>query len=294
LKGSSPGFLHLIGIRYWTASLLPAIAGTLLPLWLQPPNLSFNWLSAVEFLLAVCLTHAGFTSLLLWFESRSTKHTNRIPLMTAVFCLLAACLLGLHINSHLSLHEGVPGFIFIAFGLATFFVGILYTVPPFIFQHRMGGEIIIAEGLGMLPVMGAYLVQVGDLTRTVYLASMPLVVATGLWVWMNRLTHAPTDQKAGRRSMPLEFGLRFSGRVAVPALVLMFYAILVAAVWSGSIPPLSLLTLLAGGFAWKIISEAWNGYADPILMAAACKNAFIFHLLVCSIVAAAPLLTLLF
>ena len=222
------------------------------------------------------------------------RRVNRNPLITAIFCITAACLLGLHINSQLSLHEGVPGYIFIVFGLTTLFVGFLYTVPPLIFHHRMGGEIIIAEGLGMLPVLGAYIVQVGDLTRTVYLASMPIVVATGLWVWMEKLTNTQTDRKAGRKSMVLDFGLRFSGRVAVPALVLMFYAILAGAVWSGSIPPLSLLTLLAGGFAWKVISEAWDGYADPIRMAAARRNAFIFHLLVCSILASVPLLSLLF
>ncbi len=29
--------------------------------------------------------------------------------------------------------------------------------------------------------------QVGDITRTVYLASLPVVVSTGLWVWITEL-----------------------------------------------------------------------------------------------------------
>ena len=175
------GFLHFAGFRYWTASLLPALVGTMLPLWLRPPGFSFRWTGAIEFLFATVFFLAGFSFLQAWFEGRSTTKWPKSRLLRyAGMCMGVACLLGLLLNNGLILHNGVPRSIFFVYGLSTLFVGVLYVAPPFNFCRRVGGEIVISEGLGMIPVLGAYLVQVGDITRTVHLASLPLVVATGL------------------------------------------------------------------------------------------------------------------
>lgn len=85
--------LNLAGFRYWTTSLLPALVGTVLPFWLRPPGFSFRLFAAIEFLLATVLVHAGFSF------------------------LLAACLLGVYLNGGLTLHGGVPQYIFIVYGI---------------------------------------------------------------------------------------------------------------------------------------------------------------------------------
>lgn len=121
--------------------------------------------------------------------------------MTAGGCIIAACLLGLHLNVSLPRGNSVPRAIFIVFGLVTLFAGVLYVAPPFSFSRRVGGEIVVSESLGMLPVLGAYLVQTGDLTRTVYLASMPLIITTALWVWTDELISRVDDDKEGRQTM---------------------------------------------------------------------------------------------
>jgi hypothetical protein len=51
---------RLAGLRYWTASLLPALVGTTLPFWLRPPGFSFRWAGELEFALATALMHSGF------------------------------------------------------------------------------------------------------------------------------------------------------------------------------------------------------------------------------------------
>ncbi len=286
------GFLHFAGFRYWTASLLPALVGTTLPFWLRPPVFSFRWLGAIEFLFTTVLFHAGFSFLQAWFEKRSTTKWPRARLLRySCVCIVLACLLGLLINSGLHLNKYVYENIFIVLGISTIIVGLLYVAPPVSFYRRMGGEIVISESLGMMPVLGAYLVQAGDLTRTVYLASLPLVVATGLWVWIDELMSRPDDERVERRTLVIDFGPHFSGRHGVLALAMLFFATLLLAVVSASINPLALVTLFLGGLAWKIVAASWTEHSCPERMIAVRKNAFVLHFVTCSTIAASSLLT---
>ena len=295
LSGGSPGILHFVGFRYWTASLFPALVGTTLPFWLRRPGFTFNWLGAIEFLIATVLLHAGFSLLHAFFEDRSTAEWPRRRLLgAAVVCLGAACLVGLHIHSGLSLGDSVPGFIFIVYGLSTLFAGVLYVAPPFSFWRRTGGEIVLWESLGLIPVLGAYLVQAGDLTRTVYLVSIPLVVATALWVVTDELIGRADDEKEGRQTLVILFGPRFSGRFVMPALSLAFYATLLLAVFTASISPWALMAVvLSFGFVWTIVTVSWREYASPTRMLQARRSAFGLHLATGIIIAASSLVALL-
>jgi len=284
LSGNKPlegvrSFLTLAGFRYWTASLLPALVGTALPFWLRPPGFSFRLVAAIEFLIATILVHAGFSLLLAYFEGNQNSEWQKSKLLRyAGGFIIAACLLGLHLNRGLTFHHGVPKSIFVVYGLTTLIVGLLYVVPPINLGRRIGREIVIAEGLGMIPVLGAYLVQVGDITRTVYLASMPMVVATGLWVWMEELASKSDDEKTGRGTLVIDFGLKFSGRFGVLALSILFYTTLIVAVFSGSTSPLILTLFLSVGLVWKIIGISWNEYLDPERMYTLSKSAYLMHL----------------
>jgi 1,4-dihydroxy-2-naphthoate octaprenyltransferase len=281
------GFLHFAGFRYWTASLLPALVGTTLPFWLRPPGFSFNWLGAIEFLIATILLHAGFSFLQARVEDRSTADWPGSRLLGAAsVCIVAAGLMGLHLSKF------VPGSIFIVYGLSTIFTGVLYVAPPFSFCRRVGGEQVICAGLGLLPVLGAYLVQTGDLTRTVYLASLPLVVVTALWVWTDELITRVDDEQAGRRTMVILFGARFSGRFVVLALSILFYATLFLAVFTASIIPLSLVAVLSFGLVRTVVAVSWMGYASPMRMLEARRNAFTLHFATCIIIAASSLAAL--
>jgi 1,4-dihydroxy-2-naphthoate octaprenyltransferase len=284
-------FLTFAGFRYWTASLLPALVGTTLPFWLRPTGFSFRLPAAIEFLFATVLVHVGFSFLLALFEGRATSMWQRPRLLKyAGVCIIAACLLGLHLNSGLTLHYGVPRSIFIIYGFVTLFVGALYVIPPFNFYWRVGGEIVISEGLGMIPVLGAYLIQVGDLTRTVYIASLPLVVATGLWVWVEEFASKSEDEKAGRRTLVIDFGSRFSGRYGTLSLSIMFFATLLAAVLSASLPSLTLVALLLVGIVWRIVVTSWKEYSHLERMIAVGRSAFLLHLVTCLLFTASSLI----
>jgi 1,4-dihydroxy-2-naphthoate octaprenyltransferase len=288
LRESSRGVLQMAGLRYWSASLLPALVGTTLAFWLRPPGFSFRWLGALEFLIATILLHAGFSFLQTRFDHKTATEWPASWLLGAgMTSILAACLLGLHLNS------SVPGSIFLVFGLTTLFAGVLYVAPPFSFWRQLGGEIVICEGLGMLPVLGAYLVQTGDLTRTVYLASLPLVVATALWVTNDELITRADDEKAERQTVVIVFGPRFTGRWVLLALALGFYATLLLAVLTASISPLALVTLLTFPLVWSIVSTSWTEYDNPTRLLAARRQAIRLHLVTCLIFAVSPLAALL-
>ena len=289
--GGNRGFLYFAGCRFWTASLLPALAGTFLPFWLRPPHFSFRWAGAIELLLAAVLLHSGFSFLLARIEGHATATWPGSRLLRHAGASLAlACLLGLHLNSRLTLHPGVSQGIFILYGISAICAGVLYVAPPFRFYRRAGGEIVIAEGLGMIPVLGAYLVQVGDITRRVYLASLPLVAVTGLWVWMDELASRMDDEEAGRRTLVMEFGPSFSGRFGVFALVLLFAAALSFAVASSSLPQVALIALLPAGAGWRIAAVSWKEHLNLKRMSAMRALAFRLHLAAGVIIAASPLL----
>lgn len=281
---------HFAGIRYWTASLLPALVGTTLPFWLRPPGFSFRWLGAIEFLFATILFHAGFSFLQAWFEEKSTRKWSKSRILRySGICIFIACILGLHINSNLRLNKYVYESIFIVYGLCTLFVGVLYVVPPLIFSRRVGGEIVITYSLGLIPVLGAYIVQVGDITRTVYLAALPIVVVTGLWVWTDEIVSQAMDEKLDRQTLVILFGSRFSGRYGVLSLALLYFVTLLGAVISVSITPLALIALLLIGLVWKIVTISWNEYSCSERMRDVRKLAFVLHLVTCSIIAISSL-----
>lgn len=288
-RQSDHGFLHFAGFRYWTASLLPALVGTTLPFWLRPPDFSFRWLGAIEFLIAIVLIHTGFSFLLAWFEDRVTsKWTKSRLLMYAIISIVLACMIGLHINSGLHLNKFVYENIFIVFGISVIFVGVLYVVPKFNFC----GEIIIAYGFGLLPVLGAYIIQTGDITRRVYVASIPLFIATGLWVWIDKLISREDDEKKGRKTMVMLFDQRFSGRYVVLTLSILLFVTILLAVLSASLTPYALIALLLIGLGWKIVVISWKEYSNSKHMLEVRKKAFILHLITCIIIAVTPLTSL--
>ena len=288
-------FLHLAGYRYWTASLLPALVGTTLPFWLNPPRFSFKFVEAIEFLIATLLFHAGFSFLHAYFENRTTTTWTKSRLFwTGIICLLAAVLIGLNLNSTLELNKYVHKSIFIIYGITAIFVGILYVVPPFKFFKRAGGEVILCVGVGMMPVLGAYLIQTGDLTRTVYLASLPIVVSTGLWVWVSELISRTDNENTGYTTMVMLFPLPFAGRFVTIILIILLYATLLLAVFvRTSLNPMSLTALLSLGFALKIVIVAWNEHTNVKKMLKVSKYSFLIHLTICNIIILSSLATLL-
>jgi 1,4-dihydroxy-2-naphthoate octaprenyltransferase len=280
--------LYYAGARYWTASVLPAVAGTLHPLWLRPRVFtSINWMSAFEFLVATVLVHAGFYLFKSRLEGRAEGEWTRPRLLWLGVSLLSlACALGLHLSMQTN------QLLMLVYGAMVLVAGLIYTAPPAMLSQRLGGEVAVSMSLGMIPMLGAYVVQVGDLTRTVYAASLPIIVVTGLWVLTGLLETSAEDRKAGRESVVSLLGERFCGRVAVPVMVMAAYAFLVAAVVFGSLTPWVLVALVGLVPAWRVVCVSREHYEDGNRMADARRSAFVVHLVLSACIAFSSLLGL--
>lgn len=276
-------YFQITGKSYWTASLLPAIVGTTLPFWLYPLDFEFKFAKAILFLIATLLGQVGFTFLYFGFTQKFNSEIKRKPLfILGIISLLITILIGLYINNTLHFHNNVPDYIFIVYGITSIFVGVLYVVPPFSFHQRLYGEVVVSVGLGMLPVLGAYLVQVGDITRTVYLASLPVVVSTGLWLWIKELINKGDDKKLGYKTTVMYFTNKVSSRYLTTLLIILIYTSLVlAVVGRSSINPLSLIALFSFIFALMIIRIIWKDYENIRALQSAAKYAFFIHLSIC-------------
>lgn len=279
-------YRSLLEPPYWTASVLPALVGTTLPIWLQPQNYTFRFTGALEFLIAAISLHAFFFLLQAAFEQKPVRSwSNSTLLAAAMACMAAALLLGLH------LMRFVPNLTFIVYGFAVFFAGVLYVVPPLCFSRRPGGEIVVSMTLGLLPVLGAYLVQTGDLTRLVYLASIPIYTATLLWVWTDQMLFRQEDSRVHRDTLVMAIGQKISGQIVVPGLSVLFCGSLLTAVLTASISPLSLSALLLIIPLWRVTANSWSGWDDIKQIHKARTSAFVVHSSLCAILVVSSLLT---
>jgi len=279
-------YFQFAGKRYWTASLLPALIGTTLPFWLNPPNFRFRLVEAILFLIVTFLGHIGFSLLYFGFTQKNSPKLKRKPLfILGFFSLIVSIIIGLYISSSLQLHANVPEYIFIIYGITAIFTGILYVAPPFSFYKRLYGEVIISVGFGMLPVLGAYLVQVGDITRTVYLASLPVVVSTGLWIWITELINYEDDKKKKYKTTVMYFNYKFSSRIITLFLIILTYSSIVLAVFGRtSLNPLSLIALFSIIFALMIIKIIWKDSENIGVIENAEKYAFLIHFSICVVI----------
>jgi 1,4-dihydroxy-2-naphthoate octaprenyltransferase len=107
-------------------------------------------------------------------------------------------------------------------GLAFF-----YHAPPFKLAYRGLGELAVAATYGPLVTAGTYLVQRGEIDRGVWLASIPLGLAIGAFLWVNEFPDRKADAAAGKRTLVVRLGAR---RAAIAFGVILFaaYAFLVA------------------------------------------------------------------
>lgn len=142
----------------------------------------------------------------------------------------------------LSLYSGWP---VIVFGGLGGLIAYFYVAPPIQFGYRGKGlsELAILLSFGVLPIMGSYYVQTGDLSLRSALLSMPIGLLTTLVLFNHHFLHWQADKQAGKHTLVVVWGekraLRFS-----KTLLALAYAFLVLCIFMGILPAYAIVALL--------------------------------------------------
>jgi len=118
------------------------------------------------------------------------------------------------------------------------------------------GEFFAGLGLGLLPVLGTYLVQTETIDTVGVAAGLPAFFMTFNLLLLNEFPDERADRRGGRRNLVLLLGRRRAAHLYVVA-ALMVPVCLVAAVTLRVFPPTCLLALLPSlllvpAFRWSL------------------------------------------
>jgi len=130
----------------------------------------------------------------------------------------------------------------VAFAAAGFFISFFYVAPPLRLKHHGLGEPGVFIVWGPLMIGGTYFVTTGELSPSVWVASLPyaiLVTTVLIGKHVDKLEH---DSRKGIHTLPVLLG----GKAALSlnrALMVSFYAVTLALVVSGTLGVWVLLVL---------------------------------------------------
>jgi 1,4-dihydroxy-2-naphthoate octaprenyltransferase len=112
-------------------------------------------------------------------------------------------------------------------------------------------------GLGLLPVMGAYFVQIPEYTVPVLIASVPSGILVHNLLLLNEFPDVEADKTVGRKTLPITLGMR-GAAIVYSSLTILVYLWIAGWVIAGVMPVYTLLALLTVPFAVKAIRGSFR------------------------------------
>lgn len=181
------------------------------------------------------------------------------------------------------------GPVVLLFGAVGILCGYFYVAPPIYFAKRGLGELVVGLNIGLLPVIGAYYVQTGTVTRESLVAALPLFGLMAAMLFINEFPDMNADARVGKRTLVVRMGrLKASRLYAV--LTLASYAPLVAGVATRMMPTATLLGLIPIILILKAIDTTRKNYASPKKLAPANALTILSHFLTGLLIAAGYLI----
>jgi 1,4-dihydroxy-2-naphthoate octaprenyltransferase len=123
------------------------------------------------------------------------------------------------------------------------------------------GEVFAGLGLGLLPVLGCYFVQVGHYSAKAFVAGIPAGLLTFNLLLLNEFPDYPADYRGGRKNLLMLLGVERAGRLYALVMALVYVSIALGVALS-LIPNYCLLGLLTIPVALKSMQWAWNHTND--------------------------------
>jgi 1,4-dihydroxy-2-naphthoate octaprenyltransferase len=243
--------------------ILAAIGGVL-----ALENGHFNALNFVIFTAILVLLHISVNTLNDYYDNKTgiDLHTKRTMfnggsgiiqsgaltpkdvLNAALACFVLALVLSAYLVltvSTLLLLIVIPGMLFTLF----------YTQ---FFARNMLGEIAAGLGLGCLPVIGAYLVQIQDLPLSLLMISIPASLLTFNLLLLNEFPDVKADVTGGRRNIVISLGEKGSAWLYMATTAGVYLSLIIGLLLS-IFPIPAALALLTLPVAFKAVQGAFDG-----------------------------------
>jgi 1,4-dihydroxy-2-naphthoate octaprenyltransferase len=277
--------------QFVTVIILPILLGTAIAWHLQAVFLPLYFGLS---LLAGIFTHAGINVLNDYFDHlNKSDEFNKTPLTPfaggsrmiqnghfsatetfryGILLLIIAVSIGLFLI-------WVRGLGLLWIGLIGVLSGYFYSAPPFSFQSRGLGEILVGINFGLLAVLGAFYVQTQTLTLTAVIAALPVSFLVAAILYINEFPDYAADKKAGKNTLIVRLGKVRARSIYVLLIGLSFVAVVLGVVYE-SLPLFSLVSLLALPLGFLAIKTLYGFYDDSIALIPAIKNTIMLHTLV--------------
>jgi 1,4-dihydroxy-2-naphthoate octaprenyltransferase len=147
-------------------------------------------------------------------------------------------------------------------GLIGVFSGYFYTAPPVRLVRTGLGELVVGMCLGPLTVLGAYYVQVQEMSWEPVVASLPVGFLVALILWINEFQDMPADAQVGKNHLIVRIG-RKAGATAFGLLLAATYLSIILGVLFAGVTPWALIALAISPLALKAYRIAREHYDHP-------------------------------
>jgi 1,4-dihydroxy-2-naphthoate polyprenyltransferase len=174
--------------------------------------------------------------------------TSKEVFDAAIACVVLALALSAYLVltvSMLLLLIVIPGFLF----------ALLYTQ---FFARNMLGEVAAGLGLGCLPVIGAYLVQIQEFPFSLLLISIPAGLLTFNLLLLNEFPDVQADIPGGRKNIVISLGEKRSAWLYLATTTGVYITVLIGVIFS-IFPFLAAIALLTMPLAFKAVQGAFDG-----------------------------------
>ena len=176
-------------------------------------------------------------------------------------------------------------------GVAGIAVGVAYTAPPLKLVYRGLGELAVAVGFGPIMLLGAYVVQTGQLAWEPFVLSLVPGILIALILYVNEIPDRRSDAEAGKRTLPVRLSPS-AVRTGYLLGAVAAFAIIVAGVVGGLFPWPTLVALAAVPIALRVHAGLKVHYDSPYTLMAVMGANVNLNLVVGGLLLAAYLVTI--
>jgi len=194
--------------------------------------------------------------------------------------IIATFLLVVLIGAYL---VSVGGWPILAAGVASIIAALCYSGGPYPLGSHGLGDLLVFLFFGIVAVCGTYYVQALSLSKIVLWTSAPVGLLITAILVVNNLRDIETDQRAGKRTLAVMLGKRWT-RVEYTLLLAVSYMIPIRLVWKGQASAWILLSFVTLPMAYSMVRRIWSeeGPALNGALAGTAALTLIFSVLLCA------------